>query len=217
VKAFQFAAPGDRLSVLCLGAHSDDIEIGVGATLLSMIARGVRLDVHWCVLSGIGDREREAYASAADFLAEAASAKIEVLAFRDGFFPEQGEDIKSWFEKLKPRANPDLVLTHYRDDAHQDHRQVCRLTWNTFRDHCILEYEIPKWDGDLGQPNLYMPVSAEALRRKIELLNSHFGSQHCKQWFDSELFLGLARVRGMECRAPERYAEALFARKLAAA
>jgi LmbE family N-acetylglucosaminyl deacetylase len=217
VKAFQFAAPGDRLSLLCLGAHSDDIEIGVGATLLSMIARGVRLDVHWCVLSGIGDREREAYASAADFLADAASAKIEVLAFRDGFFPEQGEDIKLWFEKLKPRANPDLILTHYRDDAHQDHRQVCRLTRNTFRDHCILEYEIPKWDGDLGQPNLYMPVSAEALRRKIELLNSHFGSQHCKQWFDSELFLGLARVRGMECRAPERYAEALFARKLAVA
>ena len=215
MKAFQFAAPGDRLSLLCLGAHSDDIEIGVGATLLSMIARGVRLDVHWCVLSGIGDREREAYASAADFLAEAASAKIEVLAFRDGFFPEQGEDIKSWFEKLKPRANPDLILTHYRDDAHQDHRQVCRLTRNTFRDHCILEYEIPKWDGDVGQPNLYMPVSAEALRRKIELLNSHFGSQQCKQWFDSELFFGLARLRGMECRAPERYAEALFARKLA--
>ena len=117
--------------------------------------------------------------------------------------------------ETKPRANPDLILTHYRDDAHQDHRQVCRLTWNTFRDHCILEYEIPKWDGDMGQPNLYMPVSAEALRRKIELLNSHFGSQHCKQWFDSELFFGLARARGMECRAPERYAEALFARKLA--
>ena len=110
MKAFQFAAPGDRLSVLCLGAHSDDIEIGVGATLLSMIARGVRLDVHWCVLSGIGDREREAYASARDFLAEAASAKIEVLAFRDGFFPEQGEDIKSWFEKLSPAPIPILFL-----------------------------------------------------------------------------------------------------------
>jgi LmbE family N-acetylglucosaminyl deacetylase len=216
VKSFQFATPGDRLSVLCLGAHSDDIEIGVGATLLSMMARGVRLDVHWCVLSGVGAREREAYASAEDFLTQAASAKIEVMAFRDGFFPEQGEDIKSWFEKLKARANPDLILTHRRGDAHQDHRRVCRLTWNTFRDHCILEYEIPKWDGDLGQPNLYMPVSADALRRKIELLNSHFGSQHCKQWFDSDLFLGLARLRGMECRAPERYAEAFFARKLTA-
>ena len=125
-----------------------------------MIARGVRLDVHWCVLSGAGERESEARASAADFLSEAASAQIEVMAFRDGFFPEQGEAIKSWFETLKTRANPDLILTHRRDDAHQDHRQVCRLTWNTFRDHCILEYEIPKWDGDMGQPNLYVPVSA---------------------------------------------------------
>jgi LmbE family N-acetylglucosaminyl deacetylase len=217
MKALQFATAGDRLSVLCLGAHADDIEIGVGATLLSMIARGVHLEVHWCVLSGVGDREREAQASAADFLSRAGSAKIEIMAFKDGFFPEQGEDIKSWFETLKARANPDVILTHYRDDAHQDHRQVCRLTWNTFRDHCILEYEIPKWDGDMGQPNLYVPVSAGALRRKIDLLNSHFGSQRSKQWFDSETFLGLARLRGMECRAPENYAEAFFARKLAVA
>jgi LmbE family N-acetylglucosaminyl deacetylase len=217
MKALQLATAGDRLSVLCLGAHADDIEIGVGATLLSMIARGVHLEVHWCVLSGVGAREREAQDSAADFLSQAASAKIEIMAFRDGFFPEQGEDIKSWFETLKARANPDLILTHYRDDAHQDHRQVCRLTWNTFRDHCILEYEIPKWDGDMGQPNLYVPVSAGALRRKIDLLISHFGSQRSKQWFDSETFLGLARLRGMECRAPENYAEAFFARKLAVA
>jgi LmbE family N-acetylglucosaminyl deacetylase len=215
MRALQLARSGDRLSVLCLGAHSDDIEIGTGATLLSLIDRGIHLDVHWCVLSAVGEREREAKAAAADFLSKAASTQIEVMPFQDGFFPEQGDAIKSWFEMLKARASPDLILTHYRDDAHQDHRQVCRLTWNTFRDHCILEYEIPKWDGDLGQPNLYMPVSAGALRRKVELLDSHFGSQRCKQWFDSELFLGLARLRGMECRAPERYAEAFFARKLA--
>jgi LmbE family N-acetylglucosaminyl deacetylase len=216
MRALEFARPGDRLSVLCLGAHSDDIEIGTGATLLSMMDRGIHLEVHWCVLSGgVGEREREAKASAADFLSQAASTQIEVMPFKDGFFPEQGDAIKSWFEMLKARTNPDLILTHYRDDAHQDHRQVCRLTWNTFRDHCILEYEIPKWDGDLGQPNLYMPVSAEVLRHKVQLLNMHFGSQHCKQWFDSEVFLGLARLRGMECRAPERYAEAFFARKLA--
>jgi LmbE family N-acetylglucosaminyl deacetylase len=214
MRTLQFAEPGDRLSVLCLGAHSDDIEIGTGATLLSMMDRGIHLQVHWCVLSGVGEREREAKASAADFLSRAASAEIEVLPFKDGFFPEQGDAIKTWFERLKPRTNPDLIFTHYRDDAHQDHRQVCRLTWNTFRDHSILEYEIPKWDGDLGQPNLYVPASAEALRRKIELLNVHFGSQRSKQWFDSELFLGLARLRGMECRARERYAEAFFARKL---
>ena len=214
MKPLQFAGAGDHLSVLCLGAHSDDIEIGVGATLLSLIARGVRLEIHWCVLSGAGEREREAKASAADFVAQAASANVEVLGFRDGFFPEQGEAIKSWFETLKDRNNPDVIFTHYRDDAHQDHRQVSRLTWNTFRDHCILEYEIPKWDGDLGQPNFYMPVSASTLERKVNLLISHFGSQRSKQWFDAETFFGLARLRGMECRAPERYAEAFFGRKL---
>ncbi|WP_019196526.1 PIG-L deacetylase family protein [Afipia birgiae] len=214
MKALQFAEPGDRLSVLCLGAHSDDIEIGAGATLLSLLDRGIHLDVHWCVLSGAGEREREARASAAAFLSRATSAKVEVMSFQDGYFPEQGERIKSWFEMLKERVYPDVILTHRRDDAHQDHRQVNRLAWNTFRDHCILEYEVPKWDGDLGQPNLYMPVSADVLQRKIDLLIEHFGSQRSKQWFDSETFLGLARLRGMECRAPERYAEAFVARKL---
>ena len=215
MKALQLATAGERLSVLCLGAHSDDIEIGAGATLLSLIERGVLLDVHWCVLSGAGEREKEARGSAADFLKGVTKAEVEVMSFRDGFFPEHGESIKSWFEALKSRVTPDVIFTHYRDDAHQDHRQVCRLTWNTFRDHCILEYEIPKWDGDMGQPNVYMPISAETLERKIELLSAHFGSQRSKQWFDSEIFLGLARLRGMECRAPERYAEAFFARKLA--
>lgn len=215
MRALQFAAAGERLSVLCLGAHSDDIEIGAGATLLSMIGRGVRLDVVWCVLSGAGAREREARASAEDFLADATSARIEILAFKDGFFPQHGEAIKCWFEELKLRVNPDLILTHGRSDAHQDHREVCRLTWNTFRAHHILEYEIPKWDGDMGQPNVYVPVAAKTLQRKIDLLNLHFGSQRSKQWFDAETFSGLARLRGMECRAPERYAEAFVARKLA--
>jgi LmbE family N-acetylglucosaminyl deacetylase len=136
------------------------------------------------------------------------------MSFRDGFFPEQGDGIKRWFELLKLRARPDIIFTHRRDDAHQDHREVCRLTWNTFRDHCILEYEIPKWDGDFGQPNLYVPISEASLRRKVDLLMLHFGSQRSKQWFDSETFFGLARIRGMECRAPERYAEAFFSRKL---
>jgi len=214
MKAMQLAAPGERLSILCLGAHSDDIEIGAGATLLSLMARGVRLDVHWCVLSGVGEREREARNSAADFLSEAASAKVEVMSFRDGFFPEQGESIKSWFETLNACVRPDLILTHRRDDAHQDHRTVCRLTWNTFRDHFILEYEIPKWDGDLGKPNFYLPISESVLRRKLDLLDAHFGSQRSKQWFDAETFRGLARLRGMECRAPENYAEAFVSRKL---
>jgi LmbE family N-acetylglucosaminyl deacetylase len=215
MKMLQFATAGERLSVLCLGAHSDDIEIGVGATLLSLIERGVLLDVHWCVLSGIGEREKEARGSASDFLKGATSSRVEIQTFRDGFFPEQGAAIKSWFEQLKSQVAPDVIITHYRDDAHQDHRQVSRLTWNTFRDHFIVEYEVPKWDGDIGQPNLYVPISATALARKIELLNTHFGSQRSKQWFDGETFLGLARLRGVECRAPERYAEAFFARKLA--
>jgi LmbE family N-acetylglucosaminyl deacetylase len=214
VKALRLAEAGDRLSVLCLGAHSDDIEIGAGATLLSLLERGIALEVHWCVLSGGEERAVEARKSAADFLVNTTGSQIEVKSFPDGFFPEHGEAIKDWFESLKQRIEPDLILTHRRDDAHQDHRQVSRLTWNTFRDHCILEYEIPKWDGDIGQPNLYVPVSAAALQRKIELLMLHFGSQRSKQWFDEETFRGLARLRGMECRAPERYAEAFFGRKL---
>jgi LmbE family N-acetylglucosaminyl deacetylase len=215
MRALRFASPGERLSILCLGAHSDDIEIGVGGTILSMLEEDIRLEVVWVVFSAAGDREAEARASAAQFLAKAASAQIEVNSFRDGFFPEQGEAIKSWFESLKHRVEPDLILTHRQDDAHQDHRHVCRLTWNTFRDHSILEYEVPKWDGDIGKPNLYVPITAAALERKIELLLSHFGSQRSKQWFDAETFRGLARLRGMECRARERYAEAFVARKLA--
>ena len=214
MRALQIADRGERLSVLCLGAHSDDIEIGAGGTLLSWLDQGIRLDVHWCVLSGVDERGSEARASADDFLAEAAGRTIEIGTFRDGFFPEQGEQIKLWFEQLKSRINPDVILAHRGDDAHQDHRQVSRLVWNTFRDHLILEYEIPKWDGDMARPNVYMPVSASLMKRKVELLMAHFGSQRSKQWFDPETFYGLARLRGMECRASERYAEAFVARKL---
>lgn len=217
MKSLRLGGIGDRMSVLCLGAHSDDIEIGVGGTLLAWIAEGRQLDISWCVLSGVGDREKEARTSARDFLHGAARSRVDVMQFKDGFFPSQGDEIKKWFEGLKEQAEPDLILTHRRDDAHQDHREVSRHTWNTFRDHLILEYEIPKWDGDLGQPNLYVPLSSEILERKAGLLVKHFGSQRSKHWFDEETFRGLARLRGMECRAPERYAEGFFARKLALA
>jgi LmbE family N-acetylglucosaminyl deacetylase len=214
MKALQFTRRiGDRLSVLCLGAHSDDIEIGAGGTLLSWIASGMELEVHWCVLSAAGQRATEAQASADAFLANVKHKKVELAEFRDGFFPYQGTELKPWFESLKQRVTPDVVLTHRRDDAHQDHREVCQLTWNSFRDHTILEYEVPKWDGDLGQPNLYVPLDIQALERKVDLLLTHFGSQRSKDWFDADTFRGLARLRGMECRAPSGYAEAFVARK----
>ena len=209
----QLARPGQTLRVLCLGAHSDDIEIGAGGTLLGWIAAGLRLEVCWCVLSAPGPRAAEAKASAEALLAGAAAARIELAQFDDGLFPYQGDEIKAWLEGVRAGVRPDVVLTHRQRDAHQDHREMCMLTWNLFRDHFILEYEIPKWDGDLGRPNFYVPLTAAVLERKIELLHAHFGTQRSKQWFDAETFRGLARLRGMECRAPERYAEAYFVRK----
>lgn len=211
---FGFARPGADLSVLCLGAHSDDIEIGVGGTILGWIAAGVKLNVRWCVLSASGPRAAEAEASATSFLAGSASAEIELAQFRDGFFPYQGSDLKAWMEDLKTRAaDPAVIFTHRRDDAHQDHREIARLTWNTFRDHLILEYEVPKWDGDLGQPNMYSALTRPTLDRKIELLLAGFATQRSKDWFNDEVFRALARLRGMECRAPDCYAEAFVLRK----
>lgn len=207
------ARAGEPLSVLCLGAHADDIEIGAGGTILGWIAAGVRLDVRWCVLSTAGSRREEARASAGGFLQDAARADIELAGFTDTQFPEESREIKAWLCELRARVRPDLVLTHRSDDAHQDHRELNRLTWTVFRDHLILEYEIPKWDGDLGRPNLYVPLPPNVLERKIDLLLSHFASQRSKDWFDAETFRGLARLRGMECRAAGHYAEAFHVRK----
>jgi LmbE family N-acetylglucosaminyl deacetylase len=212
--ALDLAGRADRLSVLCLGAHSDDIEIGAGGTLLSWIASGIQLSVHWCVLSAIDERKAEAEASARAFLAHAQEAKIELADFRDSFFPYQGFELKQWFIALKSRVAPDVIFTHRRDDAHQDHREISRLTWNAFRDHLILEYEIPKWDGDLSQPNGYVALETKVLERKIDLLMNFFGSQRSKDWFDPETFRGLARLRGIECRAADGYAEAFTIRKI---
>ena len=199
--------------VLALGAHADDIEIGCGGTLLSL-QRAHELEVTWVVLGAEGVREEEARASAAAFLSGASSSSVECRSFRDGFFPYVGGEVKDVFEDLKSRVDPDLILTHTRHDLHQDHRVVCELTWNTWRDHVILEYEIPKYDGDLGRPNLFVPLSAEVAHEKTRLLESSFASQREKHWFDEELFLGLMRVRGMEARSASGYAEAFVARKL---
>ena len=214
MQSLLIAKPGQTLTVLCLGAHSDDIEIGVGGTLIGWIAAGARLEVHWKVLSARGPRRAEAMAGANAILEGAASRHIECAEFRDGYFPYQGAEVKDWIEDLKGRVNPDVVFTHRGDDAHQDHREVSRLTWNAFRDHLVLEYEIPKWDGDLGQPNFYILMSEEVMERKLEILRSSFGTQRSKDWFDADTFRGLARIRGMECRAPGRFAEAFVARKL---
>jgi LmbE family N-acetylglucosaminyl deacetylase len=175
MRTLRLGAPGDRLSVLCLGAHSDDIEIGVGGTLLTWLAQGLKLDVFWCVLSGGQDvREVEARASASDFLQGAASAQVKVMPFKNSFFPSQEHEIKPWFESLKSWANPDLILTHRRDDLHQDHREVCRHTWATFRDHVILEYEIPNGMATSVSPIL-CPLTAEVLQRKIDF-SSHISA-----------------------------------------
>jgi LmbE family N-acetylglucosaminyl deacetylase len=208
---FALAQPGKTLSVLAIGAHSDDIEIGAGGSILSWIASGAKVEVDWCVASAPDERADEARASAADFLNGATRSDVHLAQFRDGYLPAERTQVKDWVETLK-RLKPDVILTHQRNDAHQDHRLINELTWNTFRDHLILEYEIPKWDGDLGQPNTYIPLSEDILALKIELLMKHFGTQRSKAWFDDETFRGLARLRGVECR--ERYAEAFFARKL---
>ena len=213
MRGLRLGAKGERLRVLALGAHSDDIEIGLGGTILELIAQGVELEIDWCVLSGDADRHAEARASAEAFLLGAAEIRLHLRSFPDGRFPYAAPEIKSFFETLKDLPTPDLVFTHTREDRHQDHREVCQLTWNTFRDHLILEYEIPKWDGDLGRADTYIALSRPSIEQKCALLMEHFGTQRSKKWFDPDTFLGLARLRGLECTAPDRFAEAFYARK----
>jgi LmbE family N-acetylglucosaminyl deacetylase len=205
---------GAPRSVLCLGAHSDDIEIGCGGTLLALRERFPAAQIRWVVFSAIGARGSEARASASLFLGDSAVQRLRLESFRDGFLPYAGADVKQVFEELKREIQPDLIFTHYRRDLHQDHRLVCELTWNTFRDHPILEYEIPKWDGDLGAPNAFVPLSAAQAERKIEILLEVFGSQRSHDWFDADTFRALMRLRGVESRAPSHYAEAFYAPKL---
>jgi LmbE family N-acetylglucosaminyl deacetylase len=200
--------------ILCLGAHSDDIEIGAGGTLLTLLQGQPGFNVTWIVFSAEGKRANEARASARYFLKGSLAHQVVIHGFRASFFPYQGEAIKETFEKLKGEFQPDLVLTHYRQDRHQDHRLISDLTWNTFRDHLILEYEIPKYDGDLGQPNCFMPLSAGICRKKVTAITRGFETQENKHWFTQDAFLGLMRLRGVECASPTRYAEAFFARKL---
>jgi len=204
----------DGYRVLALGAHADDIEIGCGGTILHLVERGLVAAATWVVFSGAGERADEAHASGAAFLEGVAEREIVVHAFRDGYLPYAGGAVKDTFEQLKREVDPDVVLTHRGDDAHQDHRLISELTWNTFRDHLILEYEIPKYDGDMGRPNLFVPLDEPTYRRKIELLRKQFPSQHGKPWFTEDTFLSLMRLRGMESSSPSRHAEGFHCRKL---
>jgi len=198
--------------ILCLGAHADDIEIGCGGTLLHLTKSHPNTNCTWIVFSGSPMRRREAEISAARFLRKAARKQVELHKFRDGFFPYHGAEVKECFEDLKRRCNPDLIFTHYRHDLHQDHRLICELTWNTFRRHAILEYEIPKYDGDLGAPNAFVPLDNAIARRKIDIILAAFKSQAGKHWFDRECFDALMRLRGLESAC--RYAEAFYGRKI---
>ncbi len=203
----------EPLAVLCLGAHADDLEIGCGGTLLKLGEIGHPVLVTWVVFSALGPRQQEARDSAEVFLARVKTKDIAVKGFRDGFFPSQGQELKEEFEALKQRINPDVIFTHYRNDLHQDHRLVSELTWNTFRNHLILEYEIPKYDGDLGSPNIFVELSESVVRRKVEGILTTFPSQAGKHWFSEDVFMALLRLRGMECAAAARYAEGFYCRK----
>jgi LmbE family N-acetylglucosaminyl deacetylase len=205
--------PAAPLKLLLLGAHCDDIEIGCGGTVLKLLSTRSNVDVAWVVFSSSDEREREARASASLFLKQAKQNVI-VRKFRDGFFPYQGAEIKEFFEELKKDVNPDLIFTHYRDDRHQDHRTISDLTWNTWRQHLILEYEIPKYDGDLGTPNCFVPLEEDVCARKIKYICEVFQSEGNKAWLTEDTFRAILRLRGVECAAPDKYAEAFYCRKL---
>jgi len=204
---------GGSLSILCLGSHSDDIEIGCGGTLLRLIEKYPECTVNWCVFSAIGVRRTEAQLGAKSFGGSRLRDPI-LKDFKDGFMPYEGSDVKAVFEKELKAISPDLIFTHNGRDSHQDHRLISELTWNTFRDHMILEYEIPKYDGDLGRPSVFVPLKPEECEAKVHFIMDTFQSQRSKRWFEQSTFLSLMRLRGMECNAPSGYAEAFYCRKL---
>lgn len=206
---------GVRISrILCLGAHADDIEIGCGGAILKLLEDAADMEVWWVVFSAGGERGREAANSADAFLRRAMRKRIVIQSFRDGFLPYIGPAVKEYFEELKEQFSPDLILTHYRNDLHQDHRLISELTWNTFRDHWILEYEIPKYDGDLGSPNVFVHLDEAHCHQKVDYILSCFQTQQDKRWFSKEIFMAMLRLRGMECNSPSTYAEGFYCRKL---
>jgi LmbE family N-acetylglucosaminyl deacetylase len=201
-----------QLKVLCIGAHPDDIEIGCGGSIFR-ISEEFKTDITWVILSGDENRKNEAMNSAKKFLEKSENHEIFIKSFKESYFPYIGDQIKDFFEELK-KVSPDLIFTHYRHDLHQDHRLLSELTWNTFRDHFILEYEIPKYDGDLLDPNLYINLNKETCENKIGLISSEFKTQSSRRWFDKEIFWAILRMRGLESNSPSKYAEAFHSRKI---
>jgi LmbE family N-acetylglucosaminyl deacetylase len=208
-----FADRQEGLNVLCLGAHCDDIEIGCGGTVLRLANENKVRHLKWVVFTSSAEREAEARTSAEYFTRGCNKKEIIIETFKDGFLPYHAEKVKNLFEQLKP-FNPDIIFTHCRHDLHQDHRTICELTWNTFRNHLILEYEIPKYDGDLGSPNYFVTIEQEVAEKKVKVIMDCFNSQASKQWFDKETFFSLMRIRGIESASPTKYAEGFYARKL---
>jgi LmbE family N-acetylglucosaminyl deacetylase len=202
------------LRVLCIGAHCDDIEIGCGATLRALQGSGRKAVIDWVVLSGGVDRRREAQRSMRLLVKPQCRGELQFGQFPDGRFPAVYTEIKNFFESMKSKPSANLILCHQRDDRHQDHRVASEMTWSTFRDHVVLEYETPKWDGDLGQPNIYVPVNSKDAKAKVDTLMKSYPSQANKDWYGRDTFMAMLRLRGLECRSPSGYAEAFYGRKL---
>lgn len=202
------------LRIMFLGAHCDDIEIGCGGTILKLIKEYDHAVFHWIVFSSDPSRADEARASADLFLKGAKEKTIVIKDFRNGYFPYVGGEIKDYFEHLKTAVEPDIIFTHYRDDRHQDHRLISDLTWNTYRNHHILEYEIVKYDGDMSSPNFYVGLDSGTCHKKIKYIIDSFRSQRDKNWFAEDAFLSIMRIRGIESNAPGKFAEGYFCRKI---
>jgi len=205
---------GSGYRILCLGSHCDDIEIGCGGTILKLLEKYRYCEILWVVFSSDQRRAQEAFKGANLFLKHVKKKNIVIKNFKTSFFPFIGSEIKEFFEELKEEFVPDLIFTHYRNDLHQDHRLISDLTWNTFRDHLILEYEIPKYDGDLGSPNVFVHLDDFLCNRKIKHILDTFKTQSENHWFTKDTFLSLLRLRGIESNAPESYAEGFYCRKI---
>jgi LmbE family N-acetylglucosaminyl deacetylase len=202
------------IKILCLGAHSDDLEIGCGGTVLKLLNKYSHLEIYWVVFSSDPIRSNEALTSASDLLSETTDKTIIIKEFQESYFPYIGKEIKNYFEELKKQFIPDLIFTHRRDDMHQDHRLISELTWNTYRNHLIFEYEIPKYEGDLGSPNLYVHLDQVLSDRKVQLIHQHFKSQAARQWFSQDTFWAVLKLRGIESNSPSGYAEGFYCRKI---